>query len=260
MRRRLTPEAKDKIWGTPHTEPWYRNPEGRNIGEIWFPASDSVPLLVKLLFTSDNLSVQVHPDNEYARMHHNSRGKTEMWHILRAEPAAKIALGVREKLTREQLREASLSGEIMHLLDWIPVQPGDTFFVPAGTIHAIGGGIALCEIQQHSDVTYRLYDYGRPRELHLDHGVAVSHLEPGEGMVKRELLVECGHFCTRRLTVKGSWTSSPGRRHTLYIAIEGEGSFAGEPFRAGDAFEIAADAEPFEISSPHAVFVTTSEP
>ena len=260
MRRRLTPHAHDKIWGTPQTEPWYRNPERRNIGEIWFPASDSVPLLVKLLFTSANLSVQVHPDDEYARTHHNSRGKTEMWHILRAEPEAKIALGVREKLSAERLREASITGEIMHLLDWIPVRPGDTFFVPAGTIHAIGGGIALCEIQQHSDVTYRLYDYGRPRELHLDHGVAVSHLEPREGTVKRELLVECKHFCTRRLSVKGLWTSAPARRHTLYIAIEGEGSFAGEPFRAGDAFEVAAGAEPFEISSPHAVFVTTSEP
>ena len=129
-----------------------------------------MPLLVKLLFTSDNLSVQVHPGDAYAREHHNSRGKTEMWHILRAEPEAKIALGLRERVTPERLREAAQSGEIMELLNWVPARPGDTFFVPAGTIHAIGGGLALCEMQQHSDITYRLYDYGRPRELHLEHG------------------------------------------------------------------------------------------
>ncbi len=260
MRRRLTPEVREKVWGSPNTEPWYRNPERRDIGEIWFPASDSVPLLVKLLFTSDNLSVQVHPHDEYARKHHSSRGKTEMWHILRAEPDARIALGLREKVTPERLRAAAITGEIMDLLDWIPVRPGDTFFVPAGTIHAIGGGIALCEIQQYSDVTYRLYDYGRPRELHLDHALAVSHLEPRERTVERELPVDCAYFCTRRLVVKGSSTASPLPRNTLYVALEGEGSFAKHPFAAGDAWEVAAGSESFEIVSRNAVFLTTSEP
>jgi mannose-6-phosphate isomerase len=159
MPRRLAATAYEKVWGSPDTEPWWRNPDGRKLGEIWFRASDSVPLLVKLLFTSDNLSVQVHPDDDYAGKHHDgSRGKTEMWHILRAEPDAKIALGMRTKVTEEELREAALTGGIMALLDWIPVRPGDTFFIPAGTIHAIGGGIALCEVQQLSDITYRLFD------------------------------------------------------------------------------------------------------
>ena len=117
MPHRLASTAHDKVWGSPETEPWYRNPERRNIGEIWFSASDSVPLLVKLLFTSDNLSVQVHPGDAYARKHHNSRGKTEMWHILRAEPESKIALGLREQVTPERLREAALTGEIMDLLE-----------------------------------------------------------------------------------------------------------------------------------------------
>lgn len=260
MHRRLTPDVREKIWGTPDTEPWYRNPEGRAIGEIWFPASDSVPLLVKLLFTSDNLSVQVHPGDEYAQKHGRSRGKTEMWHILRAAPDAKIALGLREKVSPQRLREAAITGEIMQLLDWVPVRPGDTFFVPAGTIHAIGGGIALCEIQQYSDVTYRLYDYGRPRELHLDDAIAVSHLEPRTGMVRRELSVECEHFHTRQLEVRGSWTSTPAARPTLYLALEGEGTFAGEPFQAGEAWEIEAGAPAFEIVSRGAVFVVTREP
>ena len=128
-------------------------------------------------------------------------------------------------MTAEQLREAALSGEIMELLDWIPARPGDTFFIPAGTIHAIGGGIALCEVQQYSDITYRLYDYGRERELHLDHAMAVSHREPRAGMVKPELLVECPYFKTERLSVDGIWKSAVPARNTLYVVLEGEGLF-----------------------------------
>src|ERR1700722_8663199 len=105
---RLASTAHDKVWGSKQTEPWYKNSEGRQIGEIWFAAS--VPLLVKFLFTSDNLSIQVHPEDEYAREHHNSFGKTEMWHILRAEPGAKIALGLKEPLTECELREGCETG------------------------------------------------------------------------------------------------------------------------------------------------------
>jgi mannose-6-phosphate isomerase len=257
MPSRLATTAHDKVWGTPHTEPWYRNSERRNIGEIWFTASDTVPLLVKLLFTSDNLSVQVHPGDDYARKHHGARGKTEMWHILRAEPNAKIALGLREQVTKERLRDAARTGEIMQLLDWIPVRPGDTFFIEAGTIHAIGGGIALCEVQQQSDITYRLFDYGRPRELHLDHAIEVSYLEPREGMVKPELLVECPYFRTGRLAVNGSRLTASPVRNTLYVALEGEGLFAGQPFQAGDAWEAEAASEPFEIAGRNAVFLIT---
>jgi mannose-6-phosphate isomerase len=254
--RRLSSTAYEKVWGSPNTEPWYRNPECRKIGEVWFAASDSVPLLVKLLFTSDNLSVQVHPGDAYAREHHNSRGKTEMWHILRAEPQAKIALGLRETMTPERLRESALSGEIMELLNWIPARRGDTFFVPAGTIHAIGGGLALCEIQQHSDITYRLYDYGRPRELHLEHAIAVSNLTPVMSGLGR-LPVECPYFRTEPLKVNGSWKSESLAPTTLYIALEGTGSLAGEPFRPGEAWEVPAGSGPFEIASESAVFLVT---
>jgi mannose-6-phosphate isomerase len=258
MPRRLAATAYEKVWGSPDTEPWWRNPEHRNIGEIWFTASDSVPLLVKLLFTRDNLSVQVHPEDDYAAKHHDgSRGKTEMWHILRAEPEAKVAIGVREKVTAEQLRESALTGSIMDLLDWKPVRAGDTFFVPAGTIHAIGGGIALCEVQQLSDITYRLYDYGRDRELHLEHAMAVSHREPRTGTVKPELLVECTYFKTERLSVDGVWTPASREQNTLYVVLEGEGLFAGQPFRAGEAWEVEAGSVPFEIEG-QAVFLITA--
>jgi len=255
--QRLASTVHEKIWGSPGTEPWHRNPERRKIGEIWFSASDSVPLLVKLLFTSDNLSVQVHPGDDYAREHHDSRGKTEMWHILRAEPESRIALGLRERVVPERLRHAAVSGEIMELLNWIPARPGDTFFVPAGTIHAIGGGLALCEIQQHSDITYRLYDYGRPRELHLDHALAVSNRAPFASLLNR-LPVECPHFRTERLIVNGSWVAESPARNTLYIALEGHGSIAGEQFQAGETWEVAAGSGQFEIASESAAFLITA--
>jgi mannose-6-phosphate isomerase len=254
--RRLSSTAYDKVWGAPDTEPWFQNPERRDIGEIWFSASDAVPLLVKLLFTADKLSVQVHPGDDYAREHHNSRGKTEMWHILRARPESKVALGLRERATPERLREASLSGEIMDMLNWVPARAGDTFLVPAGTIHAIGEGLVLCEVQQHSDVTYRLYDYGRPRELHLDHGMAVSDLEPSHA--RTSLPVECRYFRTERLSVDGLWLSGSPSRNTVYIALEGEGSIAGQAFRAGEAWEVEAGSEPFEIASDAATFLVTA--
>jgi mannose-6-phosphate isomerase len=260
MPSRLNTTVHEKVWGTPHTEPWYRNPDHRDVGEIWFCASDSTRLLVKLLFTSANLSVQVHPNDEYAHKHHRSRGKTEMWHILRADPGAQIALGVKEKLTPARLRESAETGEIMKLLDWIPVSPGDTFFIPAGTIHAIGGGIVLCEVQQHSDITYRLYDYGRPRELHLDHAVTVSYLEPREGMVKPELLVECPYFRTERLEVRGSHLAASPSSNTIYVALQGEGLIGDQPFVAGEAWEVTAGSPPFGISSAHAVFLVTAAP
>jgi mannose-6-phosphate isomerase len=155
------------------------------------------------------------------------------------------------------LRKAALSGEIMELLNWIPARRGDTFFVPAGTIHAIGGGLALCEIQQHSDVTYRLHDYGRPRELHLDHALAVSDLKPVTSGLGR-LPVECTYFRTERLSVNGSWISESPARNTLYIALEGTGSLAGEPFQAGEAWESAAGSAPFEIVSESAAFLVTA--
>jgi mannose-6-phosphate isomerase len=254
--KKLPSTAHEKVWGSPDTEPWYRNPERRNIGEIWFLPSDSVPLLVKLLFTSDNLSVQVHPGDDHAREHHHSLGKTEMWHILRADRDAKIALGLRERVTPERLRKAAFSGEISDLLNWVPARPGDTFLVPAGTIHAIGGGLALCEIQQLSDITYRLYDYGRGRELHLDQALAVSNTELAPAAI--DLPVECEYFRTNRITVNGLHLSRAFDRNTIYIALEGEGSIAGEPFRPGEAWQVAAGSGPFPIASEAATFLVTA--
>jgi len=256
---RLSSTAYEKVWGSPLTEPWYRNPERRNIGEVWFAASPAVPLLVKILFTSERLSVQVHPDDEYGWKHENSRGKTEMWHILRAEPGARIATGLLKPVTRDELEAACLCGDVVGMLDWVPVQKGDTFFIPAGTIHAIGGGVTLCEVQELSDVTYRLYDYGRPRELHLERGLEVSLLSPRDARAGGDgVLVECEHFLTTRLDVRGVVGCTARAKNSLYIALEGEGTIGGLEFGPGDGFEVAGAAG-FEIESPEAAFLITSE-
>ena len=240
---RLPPSFHAKIWGTTELEPWFPRAEEK-IGEVWFPPPPEVPILVKFLFTSARLSVQVHPNDDYARRHENSNGKTEMWYILRADPGAEIALGFREPIQRDRLRETSLTGEIEKLLHWIPVTPGETYFTPAGTVHAIGGGLALCEIQQVSDVTYRLYDYGRPRELHLDKGVEVSDLGPHPGAVRAsgDLLVECPYFRTERLEIATGQRYAGSAPHLL-ILIDGEGSFGDLPCRAGEAWLANAGAE-----------------
>ena len=265
--RKLTPAVHDKVWGSPETQPWLDNPGDRKIGEIWFSAPEAMPVLVKLLFTTERLSVQVHPDDAYAHAHGELRGKTEMWHILRAEPDATIALGLRHPVSKEHLREAALTGEIADLLNWTPARAGDTFFVPAGTIHAIGGGLALCEIQQLSDVTYRLYDYHRKpeRPLHLDDALAVARLEPFDGRVlptaigpAHNLLAECSYFRTERLEIQGVSNCAAKERPAIYIAIAGEGQFAGQPFQAGDAFLTPADSFAFAIGAASATFIIAS--
>ena len=172
---RVAPSFQEKIWGSTGLAPWFPNPENK-IGEVWFD-SPRLPL-IKFLFTTEKLSVQVHPWDEFAREHENSNGKTEMWYILRAGPAAKVAAGFREPISPETLRDGALSGTIEAMLNWVMVRPGDTLFIPAGTVHAIGAGLSLCEIQQHSDITYRIFDYGRPRALHLEKAMEVSSLGP----------------------------------------------------------------------------------
>ena len=152
-------------------------PAGRTIGEVWFTDGAELPLLTKYIFTSERLSIQVHPDDEQARARGLAQGKTECWYIIDAEPDATLGLGLARQVSADELRQAALDGSIEALIDWRPVRAEDFFFVPAGTVHAIGAGISLIEFQQNADVTYRLYDYGRPRELHLDDAVAVA--KPG---------------------------------------------------------------------------------
>lgn len=165
----------EKPWGRSTLPPPFSGNEGRQIGEIWFEPPPSLPeLLVKYIFTSEALSVQVHPSGAQRPGH----GKEECWLVIDAEPGARLGIGFGTELGPEQLRSAALDGSIEHLMIWHPVTAGDFFYIPANTVHAIGAGISLIEVQQNSDITYRLYDYGRPRELHLDEALAVAQAGP----------------------------------------------------------------------------------
>jgi mannose-6-phosphate isomerase len=177
----------EKPWGRITLASMFRPADGKRIGEIWFLADAGLPLLAKYLFTSERLSVQVHPDDEQARARGLPRGKSECWYILEADPGATIGLGLKHELSRNELRSAALDGSIVELIDWRPVSAGDFLYVPAGTIHAIGGGISLLEFQQNSDLTYRLYDYGRPRELHLEDALRVSRPGPYDSRLFRSV-------------------------------------------------------------------------
>ncbi len=168
----------EKPWGRTELPAMFDAPPGKRIGEVWFTGGGEQPLLVKYLFTSERLSIQVHPNDDQARARGLPRGKSECWTILDAEPGANLGLGLKREVSPDELRAAALDGSIEQLMDWRPVRGGDFFMVPPGTIHAIGAGISLLEFQQNSDVTYRLYDYGRPRELHLDDAIAVAFAAP----------------------------------------------------------------------------------
>lgn len=171
MSARLPTRRVEKPWGREELPPPFSSAKHERIGEIWFePPAGFDGLLVKYLFTSDKLSVQVHPPGE--------RGKEECWLVVDAEPGAVLGIGFRQRLSPQAMRAAALDGSIEQLLDWHPVSAGDFIYLPAGTVHAIGGGLSLIEVQQNSDVTYRFYDYGRPRDLHLDEAVAVAHGAP----------------------------------------------------------------------------------
>ena len=175
---KLRREYVEKPWGRTELPPMFDAPHGRRIGEVWFTGAGDQPLLVKYIFTSERLSIQVHPNDQQARDRGLRQGKNECWYILDADAGATLGLGLNRELSGEELRRAALDGSIEDLMDWRAVRSGDFFYVPAGTIHAIGGGISLLEFQQNADVTYRLYDYGRPRELHLEDGIAVARAEP----------------------------------------------------------------------------------
>jgi len=143
------------------------------------------PLLVKFLFPCDKLSVQVHPDDEQARKSGQPCGKTECWYVLRANPGAQVALGLKAGVTLAEFEQAIRDTRAEKLLNWVDVYAGDMLYVAAGTVHTIGGGMVLVETQQTSDITYRLYDYGRPRALHIAEGLAATKLHTNAGKVVR---------------------------------------------------------------------------
>lgn len=176
----LPTKMVEKPWGADALPAPFAAPAGERIGEVWFEPPEALPdLLIKYIFTSEKLSVQVHPsDAQTEQAGLGKQGKEECWLVIAAEEGATLGIGFNAPIDAQAMRRAATDGSIEGMLTWYPVKPGDFFYIPANTVHAIGAGVSLIEVQQNSDITYRLYDYGRPRELHLDDGIAVAKGEP----------------------------------------------------------------------------------
>lgn len=169
-----------KPWGRTDLPMAFGGTATEPIGEVWFEPPQALDsLLIKYIFTSEKLSVQCHPsDDQTLAMGLGRQGKEECWLVLDAEPGAQLAIGFEREIDAGTMQAAIQDGSIEQLLTWHPVRAGDFFYIPANTVHAIGAGITLVEVQQNSDITYRLYDYGRPRELHVEQGAAVALRQP----------------------------------------------------------------------------------
>ena len=212
------------------------------------PEGAGFPVLVKLIDAKQNLSVQVHPDDVYAWKEECDNGKTEMWYVLDAEPGASLACGFSHEVTKHQVRKAIEEGNLTRYLNRKQVNRGDIFFIPPGTVHAIGSGMVIAEIQQSSNVTYRVYDYdrvdkdGKRRELHIEKALQVMNCRPGQDLrqkprhvryypgCSREILCRCQYFETERIEVNlGFAFSVRETSFQILLCIEGEGGISTDP-------------------------------
>ena len=224
----------------------------KRIGEIWYNGPPDLPLLLKQIFTSKALSVQVHPNDEQARARGLASGKTEWWYILDCDPGAVLGLGFVRELSRDELRSAAVDGSIEQLMHRREVLPGDCYLVPAGRVHAIGAGIHLLEFQQNSDVTFRLYDYRRPRELHLDDAVDVAYLGAfpdtlADHVVESEtrLLADNAHFKLLHAAFDPAACAAFADRRRWVIPLEGRVRGGGDDAVAGECLLLEA-GEPLD--------------
>lgn len=244
MLTRLKTIVVEKPWGRTDIPRDFGDFGGRRIGEIWFsnPAGDDAPIMVKFLFTSERLSIQVHPDDEAARAAGFPRGKEECWLVLDAEPGAELGVGLITPTTRDVLHDAALDGSIVDMIDWRTAKADDFVYNRAGTIHAIGAGLTVVEVQQNVDCTYRLYDYGRPRELHLDAGLAVAELGPRPdsrdrhvAATENRLLVDGPHFRLLHLSGPEAAASLPQEQGDFIFTPLSQGcSIANEEVKLGE--------------------------
>jgi mannose-6-phosphate isomerase len=290
----LKPIFVERIWGADSLGPWYpKSQAGKPIGEVWLTAEECVaesgplagktlkemarehgaafggeqfPLLIKLLFPREKLSVQVHPNDAEAQAMGDLRGKTECWYVLSAEPGAALAVGFREKISADEVKAAIAAKTLEDKLRYIPVKAGDMVFVDAGTVHAIGPGMVVLETQQYSDVTFRLYDYGRPRELHVDQGLAVTKTQTKAGLVEPRAmdgfvrLVASDYFVVDKFEVKGSVGLGKKGEMQLLVAL-GEGAYVESDgvgrvaLKPGTAVLLPAEDLAYSLGSDEAVDV-----
>jgi mannose-6-phosphate isomerase len=269
---RLKPWFSERVWGKRDLSPWYLDTGTTElVGEAWLTGPQCIvetgafagqtlasvaekvggefPLLVKLLFPNEKLSVQVHPDDAQAQTVGEARGKTECWYVLEAEPGAYVSLGLKKGVTVADVAASVADGTMESLIEQVPVSVGDMLFVDAGTVHAIGPGVVLLETQQTSDVTYRLYDYGRPRELHLEKGIAVIKTETAAGKVEpRKMdgftrLIEQKYFVVDRFDLD--------KANEVAVSFDGPGCLVG---LAGSAVVVTVDGD-VELTPGRAVVV-----
>jgi mannose-6-phosphate isomerase len=240
--------ALPKPWGIGDLRPWSSaRHDGGTIGEIWYERSSRAAadpsLLLKLLFTNQPLSIQVHPDDAFAHSIGLPSGKTEAWYVLSAAPDAKVALGLKQNLTPQKLRAAIDDGSISDLVVWHSVSSDDVIFVPSGTIHAIGAGLVIAEIQQRSDATFRLFDFGRKRELHIENAIAVAKAGPADFQVQpnrltaeRTLLVSNSHFVFERIDLapNSAWCLE-AEQETWFLVVRGGAHVGSFEVATGDA-------------------------
>ncbi len=256
----------EKPWGCDVLPAPFVAPDGQRIGEVWFEPQAELPdLLVKYIFASEKLSVQVHPSDAQTLAEGLGRqGKEECWLVVGAQQDARLGIGFREDLDPATMRKAALDGSIEDLLVWHKVSVGDFFYIPANTVHAIGAGVSVIEVQQNSDITYRLYDYGRPRELHLDDGIAVARGEvydlaqwhrqvPARGTVT---LVEGPYFRLVRVdgTDQAAWREGFGAGPVLVAPMAGMVGAEGAPVAAGEC-ALAPNAEAIAVGKDASALV-----
>jgi mannose-6-phosphate isomerase len=254
--------AIHKPWGVSDLQPWSDIDGTRDaVGELWFERADQAAptpgLLVKLLFTGEPLSIQVHPDDTFARAMGMPNGKSEAWYIISAKPGAQIGIGLKRRVTQQELRVSIANGSIVELVQWRPVAKGDVIFIPAGTIHALGAGIVLAEIQQRSDTTFRLFDYGRGRELHIDNAVAVANAHPigfpsspTRLTEERTVLVASRHFVLERVDLqKASSWALLAEPETWVLVLDGHAAIGLGRVSIGQAIFVGGDCSSVEVGA-----------
>ncbi len=292
--QRLFPECKDYLWGgnklkesygkqtdkTPCAESWElsfhkdgmtRIANGKtlaeSVGEKEIGARASTfpffPVLIKFIDAKQDLSVQVHPSDEYALVNENSYGKTEMWYIVEAEEGAGIYLGFNRDVTEAEYKRAIEEKRLTDLLNFYEVKAGDCYFIPAGTIHAIGNGCLIYEIQQNSNLTYRVYDYGRKdkngneRELHIDKALRVTNLEQFKPVTfEAGVLGACEYFRVEKQTVQGSVQNETNESFHCVTCVKGCGEIDGQMVAPGDSFFVPASYGKYALCGDMELIVT----
>ena len=233
------------------------------------------PVLIKIIDAYDNLSIQVHPDDEYARRVENEFGKTEIWYVLDATDDAKLIYGFKNKITKDEFRKSIEDNTLLDKLNVVNVKKGDLFFIEAGTVHAIGKGALIAEIQQNSNCTYRVYDYGRvgkdgkPRELHIDKAVDVSNTIPPKYDIKpmgdeiesngniSQLLTKCDLFTVDRYQITSGITLTADEDSFNHILVtDGNGEIDGKPAKKGDSYFVPAGYGDYTVKGNIEIIVT----